>query len=154
LKIKSQRDFWSGLMFVVTGVVFAVGATNYPLGASARPGPGYFPLMLSVIMAILGGIVLFKSLTIETEGGDPIGSIAWKPLLVIVAAITVFGIALPRLGLIITVPILIIMTSLAGDEFHWKGVIGAAVVLTVGAWAIFVLGLKLTIPMWPSFIGG
>lgn len=154
MKIKSQRDFWSGLMFVVVGVVFAVGATNYPLGASARPGPGYFPLMLSVIMAILGAVVLFKSLTIETEGGDPIGSIAWKPLLVIVAAITVFGIALPRLGLIITVPILIVMTSLAGDEFHWKGVVGAAVVLTVGAWAIFVLGLKLTIPMWPSFIGG
>jgi len=153
LKIKSQRDFWSGLMFVVTGVVFAIGATNYPLGASARPGPGYFPLMLSVIMAILGGVVLFKSLPIETEGGDPIGSIAWKPLLVIVAAITVFGIALPRLGLVITVPILIVMTSLAGDEFHWKGVVGAAVVLTVGAWAIFVLGLKLTIPMWPSFIG-
>ena len=154
MKIKSQRDFWSGLMFVVVGVVFAVGATNYPLGASARPGPGYFPLMLSVIMAILGAVVLFKSLTIETEGGDPIGSIAWKPLLVIVAAITVFGIALPRLGLIITVPILIVMTSLAGDEFHWKGVIGAAIVLTVGAWAIFVLGLKLTIPMWPTVFGG
>lgn len=154
MKIKSQRDFWSGLMFVVVGVVFAVGATNYPLGASARPGPGYFPLMLSVIMAILGAIVLFKSLTIETEGGDPIGSIAWKPLLVIVAAITVFGIALPRLGLIITVPILIVMTSLAGDEFHWKGVVAAAVVLTVGAWAIFVLGLKLTIPMWPTVFGG
>jgi hypothetical protein len=134
LKIKSQRDFWSGLMFVVVGVIFAVGATNYPLGASARPGPGYFPLMLSVIMAILGGVVLFKSLTIETEGGDPIGSIAWRPLLVIVAAITVFG--------------------LAGDEFHWKGVIANAVVLTVGAWAIFVLGLKLTIPMWPTVFGG
>ena len=154
MKIKSQRDLWSGLMFVVTGVVFAIGATNYPLGASARPGPGYFPLMLSVIMAILGAVVLFKSLTIETEGGDPIGSIAWKPLLVIVAAITVFGIALPRLGLIITVPILIIMTSFAGDEFHWKGVIANAIVLTVGSWAIFVLGLKLTIPMWPTFIGG
>ena len=154
MKIKSQRDFWSGLMFVVTGVVFAVGATNYPLGASARPGPGYFPLMLSVIMAILGAVVLFKSLTIETEGGDPIGSIAWRPLLVIVSAITVFGIALPRLGLIITVPILIVMTSFAGDEFHWKGVVANAIVLTVGAWAIFVLGLKLTIPMWPTFFGG
>ena len=58
--------------------------------------PGYFPLMLSVIMAILGAIVLFKSLTIETEGGDPIGSIAWKPLLIIVAAIVVFGLCAAR----------------------------------------------------------
>lgn len=154
MKIKSQRDFWSGLMFVVVGVVFAVGATNYSMGTSARPGPGYFPLILSILMAILGGFVLFKSLTIETEGGDPIGAIAWRPLLVIVASITVFGLALPRLGLAITVPILIVMTSLAGDEFKWKGVLATAVVLTVGSWAIFVLGLKLVIPMWPSFLGG
>lgn len=152
MKIKSQRDFWSGLMFVVVGVVFAVGATNYSMGSSARPGPGYFPLILSVLMAILGGIVLFKALTIESEGGDPIGHFAWRPLLVIVAAIAVFGAALPRLGLVVTVPILIVMTSLAGDEFKWKGVLATAVVLTVGSWAIFVLGLKLIIPMWPWFV--
>jgi hypothetical protein len=153
VQIKSQRDFWSGLMFIVVGVVFAVGATNYSMGSSARPGPGYFPLILSVLMAILGGFVLFKSLTIEVEGGDPIGHVAWRPLLVIVAAIAVFGLALPRLGLVITVPILILMTSLAGDEFKWKGVLATAVVLTVGSWAIFVLGLKLVIPMWPWFVG-
>ena len=152
MKIKSQRDFWSGLMFVIVGVVFAVGATNYSMGSSARPGPGYFPLILSVLMAILGGFVLFKSLTIEVEGGDPIGDIAWRPLIVIVASIAVFGAALPRLGLVITVPLLIVMTSLAGDEFRWKGVIATAVVLTVGSWAIFVLGLKLIIPMWPAFL--
>jgi hypothetical protein len=153
VQIKSQRDFWSGLMFIVVGVVFAVGATNYSMGSSARPGPGYFPLILSVLMAILGGFVLFKSLTIEVEGGDPIGHVAWRPLLVIVAAIAVFGLALPRLGLVITVPILILMTSLAGDEFKWKGVLATAIVLTVGSWAIFVLGLKLVIPMWPWFVG-
>ena len=151
MKIKSQRDFWSGLMFIVVGVVFAVGATNYSMGSSARPGPGYFPVILSVIMAILGGVVLFKALTIETEGGDPVGAFAWRPLLVVVASITVFGLALPRLGMLITVPILIFMTSLAGDEFSWKGVVASAVVLTVGAWAIFILGLKLTIPLYPWF---
>ena len=58
MKIKSERDFWSGLMFLVTGVCFAVGATNYSLGESARPGPGYFPLGLGVLLAILGGIIL------------------------------------------------------------------------------------------------
>ena len=76
-------------MFIVVGVIFAVGATNYSMGSSAKPGAGYFPLILSVIMAILGAIVLFKSLTIESADGDPIGSIAWKPLLIIVAAIVV-----------------------------------------------------------------
>jgi hypothetical protein len=152
LKIKSERDFWSGLMFTVVGIVFAVGATNYSMGSSARPGPGYFPLLLSIILAILGGVVLFKSLTIETEGGDPIGSIAWRPLLVIVVGIAVFGVALPRLGMVITVPILIVISSFAGDEFKWKGVAINAVVLTAFSWLIFVAGLKLTIPLWPAFL--
>ena len=152
MKVKSQRDFWSGLMFVVVGIIFAVGATNYSMGTSARPGAGYFPLLLSIIMAILGAIVLFKSLTIESPGGDPIGSIAWKPLLIIVAAIAIFGILLERLGLFITVPILIIISSLAGDEFRWRGVLISAVVLTLGSWAVFILGLKLTIPLWPRFL--
>jgi hypothetical protein len=106
MKIKSEKDFWSGLMFVATGVAFGVGATNYSLGESARPGPGYFPLGLSIVLTVLGAIVLFKSLTIETEGGDPIGTVAWRPLIVIVLAIMVFGIALPRLGMVITLPIL------------------------------------------------
>ena len=151
MRIKSQRDFWSGLMFVVVGVIFAVGATNYSMGTSARPGAGYFPLLLSVIMAILGAIVLFKSLTIATPGGDPIGAIAWKPLVIIVVGIAVFGLALERLGMIVTVPLLIVISSLAGDEFKWKGVIANAAVLTAGSWAVFVLGLKLTIPLWPKF---
>jgi hypothetical protein len=153
MRIKSQRDFWSGLMFVVVGIIFAVGATNYSMGTSARPGAGYFPLLLSIIMAILGAIVLFKSLTIESPGGDLIGKIAWKPLLVIVAAIAIFGFSIERLGMIVSIPILIVISSLAGDEFHWKGVIANAIVLTIGSWVIFILGLKLTIPLWPRFLG-
>jgi drug/metabolite transporter (DMT)-like permease len=154
VKIKSQRDFWSGLMFIVVGIVFAVGATNYPMGSSAKPGAGYFPLILSVLMALLGGIVLFKALTIETEDGDPIGAIAWRPLIVIVVAITVFGATITTLGMVIAVPILILISSLAGDEFKWLGAFVNALVLTFFSWLIFVYGLKLTIPLWPTFAAG
>ena len=139
-------------MFLIVGIVFAIGATNYKMGTSARPGAGYFPLILSVIMAILGCIVLFKSLTIETEGGDPVGDIAWRPLLVVVASIAAFGVTLPLLGMLAAVPILIVMVSFAGAEFKWTGVAINSVVLTAFAWFVFVWGLKLTIPLLPSFI--
>ena len=171
MRIKSERDFWSGLMFIAVGVIFAVGATNYSMGPacppndpcaanlwarlsqlSAHPGAGYFPLGLSIILAVLGAIVLFKALTIEAEGGDKVGSFAWRPLIIIVIGIAVFGAMLEPLGLALTVPVLIIISSLAGDEFHWKGVAVNAAVLTFGSWAIFVWGLKLTIPVWPWFV--
>jgi hypothetical protein len=152
LKIKSQKDFWSGLMFIVVGISFAWGATNYSFGVSARPGPGYFPFGLGIFLAILGAFVLFKALTIEVEGGDPIGAWAWKPLGIIVAAVAVFGWTLPNLGMVIALPLLVIGSAMAGDEFHWKDAIINAVILTIGSWAIFILGLKLTIPLWPAFV--
>ena len=156
MKIKSQRDFWAGMMFLVTGAVFAWGSTFYSFGSGARPGPGYFPFGLGVLLALLGLLELFKALTIESEGGDPIGHIAWKPLSIIIAAVVIFGIALPRLGMVITLPLLIVIASLAGDEFKWKEVVVNSVILTVGSWVIFIYGLKLIIPMWPTFmkIGG
>jgi hypothetical protein len=132
LKIKSQRDFWSGLMFVATGIVFAVGATNYSLGTSARPGPGYFPLILSVIMALLGAFVLFKSLTIETEGGDPIGSIAWRPLIFVVISIAAFGVVIVPAGIFVAGAIAICLSSLADGEHPFiETIIGAAVGLLI-----------------------
>ncbi|MGM9484664.1 tripartite tricarboxylate transporter TctB family protein [Roseateles sp. NT4] len=154
MKIKSQRDFWSGLMFLVVGVAFAWGATEYSFGTSARPGPGYFPFGLGILLALLGGLVLFKALTLESEGGDPVGAIAWRPLLVIASAIAFFGFALPRLGLACTLPVLIALSALAGDEFRWRDVLISSVVLTVGSWALFILGLKLTIPLWPIYFSG
>ena len=152
MSIKSHRDFWAGLMFLVVGVGFAIGATNYSMGTSARPGAGYFPLGLGVLTALLGAVILFEALTIETEDGEPVGRIAWRPMIVIFLTIMVFGALLPRLGMILTIPILIVMTSLAGDEFHWRGVAINAAVLTFSSWVIFVWGLKLTMPLWPWFM--
>lgn len=154
MKIKSQRDFWSGVMFIAVGIGFAWGALNYSFGNSARPGPAYFPFGLGVLTAILGAFVLFSALTVETDDGDKIGNIAWKPLLIIVGSVVLFGILLPRLGMIITLPILVVTSALAGDEFHWKDALINATVLTIGSWLIFIKGLALVIPLWPVFITG
>jgi len=153
MKIKSQKDFWSGLMFIAVGIAFAWGSTAYSFGVSARPGPGYFPFGLSLLMALLGAMVLFKSLTVESEGGDPIGAWAWKPLLVISAAVFIFGWAIPHLGMFVALPLLVTGSALASSEFRWMDALINSAVLTIGSWAIFVWGLKLTIPLWPTFLG-
>lgn len=153
MKIKSQRDFASGIMFLTVGIAFAIGATTYSFGNSARPGPGYFPLLLGIILCILGAIVLFTSLTIESEGGAPIGDLAFKPLGLILGAVALFGFLLPVAGLVVAVPVLIWVASLAGDEYHWKGTLIMCVVLTFFSWLVFVKGLALTIPVLPPALG-
>lgn len=153
MKLKSQKDFWSGLMFIVAGIAFAWGATAYNFGSAARPGPGYFPFGLGVLLAILGAIVLLKSLTVDTPDGDPVEKFAWRPIIVITLSLVVFGFVLPKLGMIISLPLLVVMASFAGDEFHPVEVAINAAVLTVGSWLIFIKGLGLTIPLWPTILG-
>ncbi len=153
MKIKSEKDFWSGLMFIAIGVAFAWGATAYSFGSAARPGPAYFPFGLGVIMAILGAAILFTSLTIEVEGGDKVGDWPIKQGAWILGAVVLFGALIPKIGMAVALPVLIGVASMASGEFRWKEVLANAVVLTVASWGIFIKGLGLTIPLWPSFLG-
>lgn len=150
MKVKSERQFWSGVMFTVVGAAFTWAATDYSMGSPTRPGPGYFPLILGVLLTALGLWTTISGLVTKSDDGDKIGRTVWRPLLVIVSSITVFGFLLPRLGMAIAAPLLVVMSSFAGTEFRWREVLASAVVLTVFCWLVFVVGLKLIIPMWPT----
>ena len=162
MNIKSQKDFFSGLMFMAVGVAFALGATNYTVGSAARMGPGYFPLVLGALLAILGVVITFKALVVETENGDRVGVWAWKPLFFIIAANLVFGLMLgglptiqiPAMGMIAAIYALTFIASLAGEEFKLKEVAILATVLAIMSYLAFILLLKLQFPVWPTFITG
>jgi hypothetical protein len=162
MKIKSQQDFFAGLMFLAIGIAFAWGATRYNIGEGARMGPGYFPLLLGVVLAGLGGFIIFESLVVETEDGEPIGAWAWRPLVFILGANLLFGIllgglpsmGLPAMGMIVGIFGVTIIASLAGDEFNLKEVIILSVILCIGSYLAFIMLLKLQFPVWPSFITG
>ena len=162
MKIKSQKDFFSGLMFGGVGIAFAWGAATYNVGTGARMGPGYFPMMLGVVLALLGALIVFNALVIETEGGDPIGKWAWKPVTYVLGANLAFGVLLgglpsikvPAMGMIIAIYALTIIASLGGERFKIREVLILATILSVGSYVAFILLLKLQIQVWPTFITG
>ena len=143
-------------------MAFAWGATTYNVGNGARMGPGYFPLMLGILLALIGSLITFNATVVETVDGDKIGKWARKPLFFILAANFTFGILLaglpsfgiPAMGLIVGIYALTFVASLAGNEFNAKAVFILATVLAVGSYVAFVWALKLQFPVWPSFITG
>jgi hypothetical protein len=162
VNIKSQKDFFAGLMFMGVGVAFAWGATTYNIGTGARMGPGYFPLMLGVLLAVIGAAITFTALVVETEGGDKIGKIAWQPLIFIILANVVFGILLaglpslklPAFGLIVGIYALVFIASMAEAGWKFRTTLILATVLAIGSYLAFVVALKLQFPVWPAFITG
>ena len=152
MRIKNQKDFGAGVMFTVVGVAFGWGATSYNIGEAARMGPGYFPLTLGVLMALLGLFIAFEGMVLEPgeeDGDGKIGRFAWRPLSFIIASNVLFGLllgGLPKLGL----PAMGLIA--ASDEFKWKEVLILATVLSIFSYFAFVYLLKLQFQVWPSFI--
>jgi hypothetical protein len=151
LKIVNQKDFWSGLMFIAFGLGFAIVAQNYDMGTAQRMGPAYFPSVLGVVLALLGALITFHGLKYEKPDSD-IDKFHFGPLLLILGAITLFGMLLRPLGLVVSLAVMIGVAAYASHEFRIKEALPLAIFLILLVLAVFIWGLGLIIPIWPAFL--
>jgi hypothetical protein len=160
VNLKNQKDFFSGLLFMVIGVSFAWTASRYTIGSAAKMGPGYFPLLLGALLTVLGGVLVYKALVFETEDGGRIGPWAWRPVGFVVLANLVFGVmigglssvGIPPMGLVLAIFALTVLAAKAGSAFRWKDVLVLAAVLALGSYLTFIVLLKLQLAIWPAFV--
>jgi hypothetical protein len=147
VKIRAPKDFWAGLMFIGFGIGFAAVAQNYQMGNAVRMGPAYFPTMLGGLLAILGLAIFIQSLVVS---GPKVPAFVFRPLILIIVAIVIFGVALKPLGMVIAAAILVFLGAFGGHEFRWKEVAILYVVLAIFSVFVFVKGLGLPFPVWPG----
>jgi uncharacterized membrane protein YidH (DUF202 family) len=145
LKIKSEEDFWAGLMFIGFGILAIVIARDYPMGSTMRMGPGYFPTYIGVVMIILGTIITAMGLKFD---GEKVQNFAWRPMILLSVAFAAFGWAIDNIGFILAMLILVVLSSLAGKEFKIKEVVLLSFFVILGCWALFIYGLELPFPLW------
>ncbi|MCK9382227.1 MAG: tripartite tricarboxylate transporter TctB family protein [Sulfuritalea sp.] len=152
MKIRNHKDFWAGAMFLAFGAFFAGYATRYKFGTAANMGPGYFPVALGTILAVLGIAIVVSSLS-ANAADEKVDKFPWPVLLLILGPTALFGLLLQTLGLIVCLLMLVAISSYASHEFNWRSTLLNAMVLTVLSLTIFVWALKLQFPLWPVFIG-
>lgn len=162
MNIKNQKDFFSGLLFMLAGLGFAWAASRYPLGQAAAMGPGYVPLLLGTLLALLGGLVVFKALVFETEDGGRIGRWAWRPILWVVlanlacaallAGLPAWG--LPSQGLVAAVFALSLLAGRASTPWRWKEQVLLALVLALASTLVWGVWLQLPVSLWPLEAAG
>ena len=145
-----NKDLLAGLMFIVIGVVFFVGAYNYQMGTAARMGPGYFPRILGGVMAVLGVIVAGIGLKNQAQWAatDGIGW-TWKPVIILTAAVVLFGATLPSLGMVIAIILLTIISGISAHDKNYRELAIITVIMCLFCAAVFVWGLKLQMKLFP-----
>lgn len=149
--IRSPKDFWAGLLFIGLGILAITVGSRYALGTAARMGPGYFPRILGLLLIVLGAIISLRGLRTD---GEAIPRWHWRPTLVVLGSVTVYGIIMGWLGMAISTVFLIVASSAASHEFRWKESVVAGILLSALAVGVFVVGLGVQIPIWPRFITG
>lgn len=150
---KSLKDLLSGLIFIGLGLAFGYATLGYEIGTALRMGPGYFPLVLSGIMVLLGVVITVQSFATGSDA-TPIGHVPWFALMLIIGALIFFGVTVRGLGL---VPALFVTTFMSAFASERTGLVGAFVLaacLTLICFLIFVWALGLPLRVlgpWLSF---
>ena len=146
--IRNQRAFAAGALFLLVAVFYFTMSFNYQQGTPARMGPGFFPKMVSILLALIGVGILVGSVSkrAHVEGLE-----RWdvKGLIWIAGSVALFALLLPTFGLVVALAALIIISSYASPEFTWLGTLVNTVVLIVFCVGVFVYGISLQFPVWP-----
>ncbi len=151
MHIRAPKDFWSGIMFIAFAATALLAARGYSLGAAGKMGPGYFPVLLGSVLAFIGFILVARSFVIS---GEALTRIQVLPLVIIAAAVVLFGVLLQPLGLVISLALVTIVSAVASRESKPLEVAALTCVMAAFAVGVFVYGLRLPLPLWPAAMGG
>lgn len=148
MKIRSQEDFWSGLMFIGFGVAAIIISRDYPMGSASRMGPGYFPTMIGAMLIVIGAII--AAISFRTQGVG-IGTWPWRAIMLMSFAFMLFAWGMEHIGFIPSLALLIVVSSFSTPHYRWKEILLEAVVMIAGSWAVFIYGLELPYTLWGSY---
>jgi hypothetical protein len=137
-----SKDFLSGLMFIGFGLLALYFGQKLAVGTPVRMGPGYVPRMLSLVLLGLGTLICIVALV---SGGELVEKPKWKPITLVTVGVICFALLFERAGLLPALIVLILIASLANDEFKLTEVIGNMVALAVLCTLVFKVGLGMNI---------
>ena len=147
MRIRSPKDFWSGLIFIAIALGFIGLARTYAFGDMHRMGPALFPTIIGTVLAGLGLLIAGRAFV--TDGG-PVPRFYARPILISLLAMVLFGVALQWLGLIAAIAALVLVGSLASPESRPLPTAALTAALIVFSVGVFVFLLGLPIPLWPG----
>lgn len=140
------KDLMSSVMFILLGAATVIIGSGYPFGTTMQMGPGFFPVVAGSACAIVGAFIGVNSL-LNPQDSEPVTGIAWKPLILLPAAIVAFGMLI-QFGLIPAVAGLAVIARLAGPKTSLVELLVLSAILTAIAVLIFVIGLRMPIAIW------
>ncbi len=136
----NKTDASAGMLFIAFGLLFGYQSIGMELGTALRMGPGYFPMILSGILILLGCAVILTALDKVT---DDTGTYAWRGMVFILSAPILFGLTVQGLGFVASVAMATLIASRASLKIGWRYSLALTLGVTVFSTLVFSFGLGL-----------
>lgn len=147
------REYCAGLLMMVLGLVAAAEGVTYGVGTLSQMGPGYFPVALGVLLALLGAGIAATRQEVAAEHAPPLEPAvtrrvsAWRGPLCIVLGIAAF-VVLGRYGGLLPASFSIVFISALGDRDNsWLHALALALIICVICVVVFWWALRLPMPL-------
>jgi hypothetical protein len=151
LRIRSPKNFWAGMLYASFGATAVMLARDYGMGSGSRMGPAYFPTVLGTLLLLIGLASVIRALATD---GEPLGTIAWKALVLVTGGTVLFGLLLRPAGLIPACAVLILVSAAASVKFRFDvRAIGLMLLLLVFCALVFVEALGLRVTLFGTWAG-
>jgi len=145
MKLRLTTDLLTGVLFAALGGFASVYGSRYALGSAARMGAGYFPLLISSGLLVVGAVLIVRSFLGADD--DALDAIGWRQLVLVLAGVLAFGLLIDRLGLLAAGILLVVAARVADREFGPLETALLALGLTLAAAALFIYGLGLPVKL-------
>jgi hypothetical protein len=146
-RIFASKDFLAGSLYMAFGLFGLWLGRSLEVGTASAMEAGYFPRLVCVLLIALGAVLAGTSLFHPGEAPE---RGRWRPLVFVTLSSLAFALLLRPLGLVLTLLISTVLARFAGGHLRPLALLLLCLVLIVANVGIFVVALKVQIPLWPA----
>ena len=144
-------DTWAGVLCIAIGLAVLWEANRYSIGTLGEMGPGFYPAVLGILLAVTGALITLAGSDIVED--DPLHATPmrpeWRGRLCIVAAIIFFIATVERLGMVLGTFGCVLIAALGDRSTGWRGGLLLACGIAAFGAVLFHVLLGVSLPLWP-----
>lgn len=140
-----------GALFIVIGAFFLWHSLDLDIGTSMKMGPGYFPLVVAILLVLFGAIIVFQAFRVT---GEALGDIAWRGMAFILPSPIIFSLTVRGLGFIPAIFLTALFASMASMKMKLPIALIISASVTAFTTLVFVKGLGLPFRLFGPWVGG
>lgn len=141
MNLRTDRgEFAAAMAVALFGAWLAFVASGYPYGSLLRPGSGFAPFWIGLLIVALGIILPLEGHVAVSEV-----SFRWPVLLAVSAGVLAFGLLLERAGLVPATIALVLISGLADRHNSLASLVATAAFMSVVGTVVFIWALRVPV---------